>query len=393
MKTSRSLKTIVKTYIRSLLYLFPVRNNKVVFLNYDGKGYGDNPKYIAEELLRQNVSCKMVWLVREDYFVPSNIKKVNIDGLTAFYELSTTKIIISNCKFNIPFNYVTRKKKKQYYLQTWHGDFGPKYIEKEIENTFSPGYIATSKADSAATDAVLSGSSFFSSVLKESFWLPEHCEILEYGVPRNDIYFKDNELKNRLKRQLGFSEDDRILLYAPTFRDDFDLSCYNIDFERIRVVLSRLTNETWKVVVRLHPNVSSHVELFDYNENIIDGSGFSDQQELCLVSDCLITDYSSIMADFMLMKKPVFLYATDLDKYSNKEAGRGLRDFYFELPFSLGRNQEELESHIIGFDKDEYVIKLKSFMQKYYCTFDDGHASERVVRHLKSVIGLERNNE
>ena len=380
------IKRFVKSCIRNVLYYCPVQRNKVVFLSFDGKGYGDNPKYIAEEIIRQNVPCKMVWLVKDGFYVPNVIKKVNFDGLVAFYELSTAKILINNCKNNIPFDYITRKKKNQYYLQTWHGDFGPKYIEKEIEDTFSPDYIAISKADSAATNAVLSGNKFFSTVLKESFWLPEHCEILEYGVPRNDIYFKGDELKNKLKRQYGFAHDDRILLYAPTFRDDFDLDCYNIDFERIRMMLSRLTNETWKVVVRLHPNVSSHVELFDYNESIIDGSGFSDQQELCLISDCLITDYSSIMADFMLMKKPVFLFATDLDKYSNKEAGRGLRDFYFELPFSLGRNQDELETHVLEFNKDDYLVKLNSFMQNYYCTFDDGHASEKVVNHLKKLL-------
>lgn len=380
------IKRFVKSCIRNTLYHFPVQRNKVVFLNYDGKGYGDNAKYIAEEIMRQNVPCRMVWLVRDGFYVPKGIKKVNIDGLAAFYVLSTAKIIISNCKCNIPFNYVTRKKKNQYYLQTWHGDFGPKYIEKEIEDTFSPDYIVTSKADSAATNAVLSGNKFFSTVLKESFWLPEHCEILEYGVPRNDIYFKGDELKSRLKRQYGFSQDDRILLYAPTFRDDFDLSCYRIDFDRLRAVLSRLGKEAWKIVVRLHPNIASKTELFEYNENIIDGSKISDQQELCLVSDCLITDYSSIMADFMLMRKPVFLFATDLEKYSNKESGRGLRDFYFELPFGLGRNQEELESHIIAFDKDIYDRKLDAFMRKYYCTFDDGHASERVVNHLKILV-------
>lgn len=381
-----SVKSIIKSYIRNILYHFPIQKNKIVFLNYDGKGYGDNPKYIAEEIVRQKLPWKMVWLVRNGYDVPSYIKKVDIDGFAAFYALSTAKVIVSNCKHNIPFFYIKRKKKKQYYLQTWHGDFGPKYIEKEIENTFSPDYIATSKADSAATDAILSGNVFFSEVLRESFWLPENCEILEYGVPRNDIYFRDDEVKNKLKRQFGFSLDDRILLYAPTFRDDGDVSCYNIDFERLRKTLSQMGNETWKIVVRLHPNISSKADLFCYNENIIDGTVYYDQQELCMICDCLITDYSSIMADFMLMKKPVFLYVTDLEKYSDKTTGRGLRDLYFALPFSLSRNQEELERHVSQFNKEAYAEELGAYMRKYYCTFDDGHASERVVNHLKNVL-------
>jgi CDP-glycerol glycerophosphotransferase len=387
MKKSRSIKTIVKTYIRDVLYFFPIRKNKIVFLNFDGKGYGDNPKYIAEEFLRQNVSCKMVWLVRDGSYVPSCIKEVDIDGLMAFYELSTAKIIISNCKSNIPFYYIKRKKKNQYYLQTWHGDFGPKYIEKEIEEVLPPDYVAASKADSAITDAIISGNKWFTSIIKESFWLPEQCNILEYGAPRNDVYFRGVEQKNILRQKFGFSLDEKILLYAPTFRDNGDVSSYNIDFERLRQCLNHLHGEEWKIVIKLHPNSANIAGLFRYNDSIIEGSSFEDQQELCMISDCLITDYSSIMADFMLMSKPVFLYVPDLEKYSDRTTGRGLRDLYFRLPFSLSRNQEELEARILEFNSKEYVEKLDAFMKVYYNTFDDGHASERVVNHLKGIMG------
>lgn len=370
-----------------ILYRFPIQKNKVVFLNYYGKGYGDSPKYIAKEIFCQNLPWKIIWLVKGDVYVPSKIKKVYIYGVRSFYELSTAKVIISNCKSNIPFGYVSKKKKKQYYLQTWHGDFGPKYIEKEIEDSFDPSYIITSKADSAATNAILSGNTFFSKVLKESFWLPEHCVILESGIPRNDIYFKGDEFKNKLKEKFGFSKEDKILLYAPTFRDDYDTRCYNIDFVKVRMLLEQLKGETWKIIIRLHPNIASRTDLFHFDANIIDGSLYPDQQELCLISDCLITDYSSIMADFMLMKKPVFLYATDLEKYSDKNAGRGLRDMYYHLPFTLSSKQEDLERDILKFNTEEYAVALDAFMQEYYCTFDDGHASERVVNHLKAVLG------
>ena len=320
-----SLKNNLKEIIRCILYCFPIQKNKIVFVNYKGKGYGDNPKYIAEEILRQQLPWKMIWLVRGNATnVPGCIRIVNLDGLKAFYELSTAKFLVSNSKNNVPTNYLSRKKKNQLYLQTWHGDFGPKYIEKEIEDTFSPGYLARSKTDSAATNAVLSGNEFFTNVLKESFWLPKQCEILEYGIPRNDIYFRGDEERERLKLQFGFSLNDHILLYAPTFRDDHDLSCYSIDLERVRRVLSEQEQgSSWKVIVRLHPNISSETDLFSYNDKILDGSSWADQQELCMISDCLITDYSSIFADFLLMRKPVFLFATDLEKYADRSAGRG----------------------------------------------------------------------
>ena len=381
-----SLKSVLKEIVRCILYCFPIQKNKIVLVNFKGKGYGDNPKYIAEEIMRQQLPWKMVWLVRGNAInVPYYIRKVNLDGLNAFYELSTAKFLVSNAKNNVPINYLTRKKKNQLYLQTWHGDFGPKYIEKEIEDTFSPGYLARSKTDSAATNAVLSGNEFFTTVLKESFWLPDRCEILEYGIPRNDIYFRGDEERNRLKLQMGFSLDDHILLYAPTFRDDHDLSCYSIDLERARESLSKLGGgSSWKVIVRLHPNISSETALFQYNDCIINGSSWSDQQELCMVSDCLITDYSSIFADFLLMRKPVFLFATDLEKYADKSAGRGLRDLYYHLPFALCRNQQELEASIESFIEKDYRKNVETYMLEYYRTFDDGHASERVVNYLKT---------
>lgn len=380
-----SLKNLLKEIVRHFLYCFPIQKDKIVFVNYKGKGYGDNPKYIAEEIQRQRLPWKMIWLVRGNVAgIPDCIKKVNLDGLKAYYELSTAKFLVSNSKNNIPTNYLTRKKKNQLYLQTWHGDFGPKYIEKEIEDTFSSGYIARSKIDSAATNAVLSGNEFFSTVLKESFWLPKECEILEYGIPRNDIYFRGDEERNRLKLQFGFSLDDHILLYAPTFRDDHDLSCYSINLERVRETLSKLDGgPSWKVIVRLHPNISSETELFDYNDYVVDGSSWADQQELCMISDVLVTDYSSIFADFLLMRKPVFLYVTDLEKYADKTKGRGLRDLFYHLPFAFCRDQQELEAGIESFEEKGYKEKVESYLLTYYRTFDDGHASEKVVNYLK----------
>jgi len=380
-----TLKSRIKNCLRQVLYLLPIQKNKVVLLNFDGRGYGDNLKYIAEEIRRQRLPWRMIWLIRGEEDVPDYIKAINIDGLSAFFHLATAKILISNSKKNIPLNYILRKKKRQYYLQTWHGDFALKYIEKEIENTFSPGYVARSKVDSAATNAILSGNKQFSVILKESFWLPVDCEILEYGAPRNDIYFRGEEYRNSLKKEYGFAIDDRILLYAPTFRDDLDDRCFNIDFDRLWMVLHQSDNKNWKIIVRLHPNISTKVDLFSFNDRIADGSSYPDQQELCMISDYLITDYSSIMGDFLLMKKPVFLYVPDLDKYSDISTGRGLRNLFYHLPFSYSRNQQELESSLLGFDEFGYPNRVNRFMEQYYNTFDDGHASERVVNHLKRV--------
>lgn len=378
-----TLKDRFKPFIRRVLYHLPVHRNKIVFLNFAGKGYGDNSKYIAEEFLRRNLPWKLVWLVCGHADVPEPIRKAGLLGNRGFYELSTAKIIVNNCKSNLPADF--RKKKNQFYLQTWHGDFALKFIEKEIEAVLSSTYLASTKADSAMTDAVVTGSRSFSTIVKESFWLPEKCAILEFGVPRNDLFFRGEAFKAGLKQRMGFSEGERILLYAPTFRDKGETDCYNLDFERIRGVLCRKTGENWKMVIRLHPNITRLADRFSYDDNILNGSTYPDQQELSMIADCLITDYSSIMGDFLLMRKPVFLYVPDLERYAGKGTGRGLRDLFYRLPLSFCRTQEELEAQIAGFDRESFTQDADAFLQEHYQSFDDGHASERVVDYLLQI--------
>ena len=144
--------------------------------------------------------------------------------------------------------------------------------------------------------------------------------------------------------------------------------------------------EEWKVIIRLHPNISHREDLFSYGDGIVNGTAYPDQQELCMISDWLITDYSSMMGDFLLMRKPVFLYVPDLEEYSSRATGRGLRKLFYHLPLQFSRDQDALEEQMKAFDQSAYEGEVETFMQRYYRPFDDGHASERVVCHLSQVI-------
>ncbi len=359
-----------------ILALLPPRK-KIVFVNFLGHGYGESPKYIAEEILRQQLPYDLVWLVYDMHSqFPNGIRKVKFYSFKSRYELATARVIISNTKGRLPYV----KKKSQYYIQTWHGGFGVKYIEKDAEQYLPPKYVRDSKYDSSITDLIISGSDFQTQVIQDSFWYDG--EIFKKGVPRNDVFFRRSEATvTQLRQKYGFDAECKIALYAPTFRDDERYDVYQIDTSMVLETLKHKTGHSWKLIIRLHPGVAGHSGIFDYSVDVINGSVYPDAQELLVMSDLLITDFSSIMMDFGIMKKPVLLFITDLEDYIQKS--RGIRPLFYKLPFDLSQSNEDLYSAIMNYDEANYQQRLKEFMDIYFHSYDDGHASEYVVDRIK----------
>ena len=247
------------------------------------------------------------------------------------YEFATAKVIISNVKRKYPFY----KKKGQYYIQTWHGCFMLKYIEAEVEKKLSARYVRESRKDSAITDLMLSGSGLASEVMHQSFWYSG--EVYECGQPRDDIFFHCTAEEIReLKKKHRLPQDVKIAVYAPTFRDGDESYPYDmIDVKAVMDGLHQKGSSEWVMVIRLHPNVACQSARFQYGEKVLDGSKYTDPQELFLMADLLITDYSSVMMDFGLMKTPVFLFVPDLEVYKR---ARGVRGFFEDLPFPRCRS-------------------------------------------------------
>lgn len=373
------VKKLFGLILNTLLSVLP-KQNKIVFINFQGRGYGDSPKYIAEEILRQLLPYDLVWLVYDmnEYF-PSRIRKVKYYSLKSRYELATARIIISNTKTRLPYI----KKKSQYYIQTWHGGFGVKYIEKDAEQFLPPQYVLDSKYDSSITDLILSGSEFQTKVIQESFWYDG--EILKMGVPRNDVFFGYTDtFVSQLKKKYGIENGPKIVLYAPTFRDDDSVNAYQLNATMLLQTLKEKTGEEWILIIRLHPKIANFKGLFNYNSRVLDGSGYADSQELLVLSDLLITDFSSMMMDFAIMKKPVLLFITDLEDYVNK--CRRIRPLFYELPFILNRSNEELCHAICSFDSEEYLNRLENFMTMHFHSYDDGNASMHVVERIKEKM-------
>lgn len=374
-----SICNFINKAFLQFLSLLP-KKNKIIFINMWGRGYGDSLKYIADEILNRKLPYDLVWLVGNNGLdIPEGIRKVKYYSIRSKIELSTAKVIINNAKGLLPFI----KKNSQYYIQTWHGGFALKYIEKEAEKYLSPEYVRNSKYESSITDLILSGSDFQTGIIEKSFWY--NGEIFKHGIPRNDILLNVTDEKClSIKKRYGLDDNCKYVIYVPTFRDDNSVGAYGLNAKPLLESLNKKTGKIWKLLIRLHPNVSFQSDIFNYDDNVINATAFDDPQELLLISDLLITDYSSIMIDFAIMRKPVFLFALDLEYYVTH--CRNLRPIFYQLPFELCRSNDELINSIVYFDMHSYLERLDSFMEINYKSYDDGYASKWVVDRIVDVI-------
>lgn len=359
----------------------PIKHNKICFLSNLGKGYMCNGKYITEELIRQKQDVDIVWAVRNlDCKVPEEVRKVEIGSEEYFSELATSKVWVDNCRKDA---YIY-KREGQYYIQTWHGSGPLKKVEKDVEQVLSREYVHKAKRDGDMIDLFLSSTSANSAMFQNSFY--SHGEIMECGSPRNDPMVDSHNInRHRIYNALGIEDQAcKILLFAPTFRRTIkdSVEAYDLDIQRLREVLEKRYGDKYEVIVRFHPDLSGNEQLKSIYSDCIDATDYEDTQELLVISDVLITDYSSILWDFSLQKRPVFLYQNDEEKYLDD------RGFYCPLnewPYPRARTQEELYLKIAEFDEDRYQRDVDKFLKRW-SSFDDGHASERAVERIMDVI-------
>lgn len=359
-----------------LFSIFPIQR-KILFLSYYGSQYGCSPKYLSEYMVSIHPDWNIVWA----FTSPAThqlmgVRKVRYLSLQYFYELCTSRVVITNYRMTEDY----KKRKGQYYVMTWHSSLRLKKIEKDVEQTLPSHYVRMAKADSKKIDLLLSGCKFSDEIFKRAFWY--EGIILQSGTPRCDLFYANTieEGKVRIKKMLGIDNDTNLLLYAPTFRKGNDMSCYNLDFERIVNVLQKKRNGEWRIIVRFHPHLVNCSKEYLEGDDVINVTDFDDVQELLLVSDVLITDYSSLMFDFAETRRPCFLYAPDLEEYQKND-----RSLYFniqELPFPVSVTQTDLEQHILSMDEKAYAESIDNFMKKIG-SYEDGNASKRVTEYIE----------
>ncbi len=321
---------------------------------------------------------------------PTRTKVVTRGSEEYFAALAAAGVIIQNNR--LP-EYVTPKP-EQTYVQCWHGTPLKRLGFDMVETGGGALNTQSELAMRFAMDAekwtyLISPSPYTSEHLASAFALAEERRarvIIEEGYPRNDVLaraYNHPDTQAAAKRALGISPDVRVLLYAPTWRDDsykastgYTFAC-PLDFTAMRQALG----DGYVVLFRAHYLVANAFDFSAYEGFVIDASKVSDINDLYLAADALITDYSSVMFDFALTRRQLLLFAPDAAHYAED-----LHGFYFsldEVPGPLCTTTEEVIATVSDAEgyRRHYRQSYDAFLARF-APHDDGHASQRVLSRI-----------
>ncbi len=374
-----SIKFILWNVIFRIFMYLPQQENKVFFESFLGQSYSDNPKALYEELSKSG-TYKSVWSMKKKTSIPGNAIQVKRLGIKYLYHLATAKYIIVNSRMPKEF----KKSESQILVQTWHGTplkkLGHDIKEFTMPNQTAETYLSEFDEDVAKWDYLLSPNAYSTSKFKSAFQF--EGEIIESGYPRNDALINSNKQTiSLLKQKHGIDSLDRVLLYTPTYRDNsYDDSNSYIQAIKLDLELMAKRLGDWKIILRVHYLIAQNIDI-DL-PNVIIPKQSVDINELILISDCLITDYSSVMFDYANVNKPIIFYAYDIDEYAKETRG-----FYQEYQKMIcGENikdTNDLIKILKNFTnyRQRYSEQRKLFSETY-CALDDGKVSEKVIRKI-----------
>lgn len=361
-----------------------------------GKNYTGNPRYIYEEMVSQNLdkvySCYYFFENPDKVDIPGNAKKIKRTRFRYYYLMAIAKIWVFDCR--VPSQII--KRKETTYIQTWHGT-PLKKLALDMDNVFMAGsqsiktYKENFYKNTRRWDYLISQNPYSTEIFRRCFAFKK--QILEIGYPRNDILFKNNTKDYILsvKKILDIPLNKKVILYAPTWRDNeyYEKGKYKfivkIDFNQLR----RELEDEYIFIVKYHYLVNDQVDWERYKGFIYNFDNSYDIADLYLISDAMITDYSSVMFDYSILKRPIFFYAYDLDDYKEN-----LRGFYFdfigEVPGPISKTTSELIHDIKNYNIKDYEEKFVKFIENYNL-LDDGTASWKVVMLINKLMEKNEN--
>ena len=370
---------------------YKMDDKTILFEAFGGRNYTCSPKAIYEKMLtmKEFKDYTFVWSFidpsKHEVKKDKRLKIIKSKSKEYYKYISISKYWIVN---SIIEEGIT-KKKDQVYVQCWHGRPLKRLRYDIVVNGASLSSVEEIRKrndiDAKKFDYFISPSKYCTEKFTSAFNLKalgKENIIIEEGYPRNDFLFnKTKKDIDAIKKKLGLPLDKKVIFYLPTFRDNQHTSGVGytyklgIDFDSLKKKFSK----EYVILFSPHYFIENSIDLTKYKGFIYNVARYDEINELYLVSDIIMTDYSSVFFDYANLKRPMLFYMYDIDDYKGN-----LRDFYIsldELPGPIAKTQDELENNLKNIDKEfkKNKEKYEKFNEKYNY-LDDGNASERVIK-------------
>ncbi|MEK5382107.1 CDP-glycerol glycerophosphotransferase family protein [Niallia sp. FSL W8-0635] len=383
-KNANKLLFLYKAIFKLVGY-FPVKKNTIVFESFLGKQYSCNPRAIYEYIQNNHSEFKTYWSVDPRYLKNFDGKSLHVVprfSIKWLFIMARAEFWVSNSRLPLWIP----KSRHTTYLQTWHGT-PLKKLAADMDEVYMPEtntkmYKRNFLYEARNWDYLISPNAYSSEIFKSAFRFNKN--MIESGYPRNDILQKNHsqEELDKMKEKFSIPLDKKVLLYAPTWRDDqfYKKGKYKFDLELDLHKLRKELEDEYIVILRMHYLVAENFDLSPYKGFAFDFSNYEDIRELYLISDMLITDYSSVFFDYGNLKRPIIFFVYDIETYRDK-----LRGFYFDFektaPGPLVKTTEEIIESVHMLKDSVSSQKFNDFYNKF-CYLEDGNATRRVVNEV-----------
>lgn len=385
----RSNKSIYSIYyyigsliIRTIGLFVPCNSKKILFVSFGGLKFDDSPKEIYLELLKDDrfKDYDLIWafIDPEKFSIPKG-NKIKINSFKYFLHALNSRIWITNSSIERGLSF---KRQRNIYFNTWHGT----PIKKMGCDLPSENESFTSMALNS-WDVQLAQSEYEANIFERVFRLNK-SQFKIVGLPRNDsLAHVDNTKIAEIRRRLNIPKGKKVILYAPTFREyvkdenNKSVLSLKVDFKKWELSLG----DEYILLLRAHYDVAKILG-FSSDGFVRNVSSYPCLNDLMIVSDILISDYSSIFFDYSILERPMLCYTYDFDEYHEK---RGL---YFDICKELSVNKDITESELIDEIKNlDYRFRktiAREFKAKYVTAY--GTASKKSVDIIHELISRQK---
>lgn len=364
--------------LTSFFNIFPLQKKRIMFYSFNGKYFNDNPRELYAALAEHSEDgYEFVWSFRnpEEHRrqFPDSTKLVKFRSLKHYYYMKTSKIVV----YNVHEEGEVARRKRQFYIQTWHASNGyknlktsNKKIDRMIDHLHHKNYSYVCSGCKSMEDRRVRESMQFKG------------EVIR-GTPRMDqiINCSQSSTREELCRELQIPDYVKLLIFAPTWKENRSDINYGLDYEVLRQCLTNKFGGEWYILVRFHPNVKAQRE-WDYGKYVINVTNYPEMQKLLCASDVMISDYSSCVWDFSFTYRPCFLFLPNFEEIGGNDI--------LEIPiekwgFPYCYSMEELKTRISEFDYEVYSTNISNH-HKIMGSYEDGNATNRAVALIESIL-------